>query len=340
MLKSQIEFNVLSIVDRVQKGEQIEDSRYELKSELIPPAKAARRIAAHANAAGGDQIIWIIGLNEKTGELTSVKRSDYENWFQKVISEFVELYPDIIELFIPYQNQTILALIIETDRAPFVIKSPEGKAVQYEVPWREGTMTRSAKRSDLLKILVPAISIPKFDFLKGDLTFYYPDKNPESKVFDWHFKLHIYITPFTDQLIAFPFHQCQSEISFSEQISLVSQKCRFGLEELADLYGGDSIFKQITDSSRNFDSQTATRTRDELLIWGPGKVIFNAWGTNDIFKFDESNAKGDYQIIFKIATSNQIIKLNGSLKLLAYKSSEKEKIHDFASFELIDFNQY
>lgn len=63
----QVEAWVLSIVDRVRKKQRIEDDRVELKAEWPEIAKAARRVAGHANASGGDSVLWIIGLNEERG---------------------------------------------------------------------------------------------------------------------------------------------------------------------------------------------------------------------------------------------------------------------------------
>lgn len=47
----QVEAWVLSIVDRVRKKQRIEDDRVELKAEWPEIAKAARRVAGHANAS-------------------------------------------------------------------------------------------------------------------------------------------------------------------------------------------------------------------------------------------------------------------------------------------------
>ena len=53
----EIETWVLQIVERVESEQPIEDSRIELKSDWIDPAKAARQLAGHANAAHGDTLL-------------------------------------------------------------------------------------------------------------------------------------------------------------------------------------------------------------------------------------------------------------------------------------------
>ncbi|WP_433678044.1 transposase [Nocardia sp. CA-119907] len=60
-----IEARVLDIVTRVVGGGRAEDDSVECKAQWPgDPAKAARRIAAISNAARGDDVIWIVGLDE------------------------------------------------------------------------------------------------------------------------------------------------------------------------------------------------------------------------------------------------------------------------------------
>jgi hypothetical protein len=51
-----------------------------------------------------------------------------------------------LHLGVPRGDKTLVALWFETDRAPFVVKNPEGGAITREVTWREGTAIRSATR--------------------------------------------------------------------------------------------------------------------------------------------------------------------------------------------------
>jgi hypothetical protein len=67
----EIEAWALKIVDAVKRNAPHEDSRVECKAEWIAPSAAARRIAAHGNAAGGEPILWLIGLD---GQLTAYFR--------------------------------------------------------------------------------------------------------------------------------------------------------------------------------------------------------------------------------------------------------------------------
>jgi len=167
MKPHQIESWVLNIVDRVKRNEPIEDFRVELKSEWIDSEKAARRIAGHANAARGTSVLWLIGVDEKKG-ITGAKYEDLANWYTQVQTSFDGLAPRFTDLNIPVDGKTVVALLFETNRAPFVVKNPMfGKAgggpVQLEVPWREGTSIRSATRADLLRLLSPLETLSEIE---------------------------------------------------------------------------------------------------------------------------------------------------------------------------------
>jgi hypothetical protein len=167
MKPHQIERWVLSIVDRVKKNQPIEDFRVELKSDWVDPEKAARRIAGHANAAGGTSILWLIGVDETKG-ITGARYEDLANWYARVKTHFNGLAPGLTDLNIPIDGKTVVALLFETNRAPFVVKNPafgkaEGGPVQLEVPWREGTSIRSATRADLLRLLSPLETLSEIE---------------------------------------------------------------------------------------------------------------------------------------------------------------------------------
>lgn len=64
-----IEFWALSVIERVELKQPHEDFLIELKRKWVPLSKAARRIAGHANAARGEPILWLIGVDEKQSEI-------------------------------------------------------------------------------------------------------------------------------------------------------------------------------------------------------------------------------------------------------------------------------
>jgi len=68
----QLEARTIELVDLVLAGKRIEDDLVECKGEWPDPQKrsAARQLAGHANKAGSEPILWIIGLDEKSHALT------------------------------------------------------------------------------------------------------------------------------------------------------------------------------------------------------------------------------------------------------------------------------
>lgn len=168
MKSHELEAKVLGIIDRVQRNQPVEDSLVELKADWIEPKKAGRRIAGLCNAARGEPVLWIVGVDEERG-VVGASLEELSNWWSAVRAEFDQGEPAFVQnLSIPAGDLTVVALLIDTSRAPYVTKNPVGGGpVGLEVPWREGNSTRSARREDLIRILVPATKIPQLDFLSA-----------------------------------------------------------------------------------------------------------------------------------------------------------------------------
>ena len=211
MKKQEIEFRVLDIIERLEKGQPIEDDMVELKTEW--PAdhfKAARRIAAHANSARGEPIMWLIGIDEKNG----VVGADFEElsiWYAKIKSKFDQgLAPNLISLAVPYNGKTVVALVFETERSPFVIRIPATWGpVTNEVPWREANSTRSARRSDLIKILYPIQKQPSIELLDGSIELQKAITGMGQGAYQWNLNMMLYFITYSSETMVFPFHRCE-----------------------------------------------------------------------------------------------------------------------------------
>ena len=92
MKAHQIESWTLRVVERVEGHQPIEDSRIELKS-IWPTdfSKAARRIAGHANAARGEPVLWLIGVDENTG-VHGANHEEFTDWYSRIKSQFDETF--------------------------------------------------------------------------------------------------------------------------------------------------------------------------------------------------------------------------------------------------------
>jgi hypothetical protein len=198
MRPHQIEAWALRVIEAFQKGAPTEDSRVELKAQWPEPKKAARQIAGHANAAHGEPVLWLIGVDEK-GKVTGAEREELSKWWPQIESQFDGLAPRIVEINVPIDGMTIVALKIETDRAPFVIINPAAN-MDREVPWREGTRVRSARRADLIRLLEPLEKLPEIDILWA-----YCSKD--------YFTCCLFVSPPADCRLVIPVHHCFGLIS-------------------------------------------------------------------------------------------------------------------------------
>jgi hypothetical protein len=269
MKAHQIESWALSIIDRVEAGQPNEDFRVELKSEWILPEKAGRRIAGHANAARGAPILWLIGVDEEEG-VVGARHEDLADWYPQVRSQFDGLAPQFVDLNIPVGSKTVVALLFETERAPFVVKNPRfgkknGGPVELEVPWREGTRVRSARRADLVRLLSPLQALPAFEVLSGTLVAKREISEGES-VLVWRLILELYVETPSEDRVVIPYYRCRATCEVSASVGrMVFNYVRLE-PPLSSAPPGHS--RQL--------SKTIDATRDEVLIYGPGKICLYA----------------------------------------------------------------
>lgn len=212
----------MSILDRVEQGQRIEDSTVELKSKFICSVKAAEVLAGHANAALGEQLLWLIGVDEKQGAVVGIDQTELKDWLSKVNKRFDEIAPTLIkDLVVPRNGFSVLALVFETDRAPYVVK--HDNKPQRWVPWRYGADTQPAKRSELLRMLLPTIKAPKIEVLQGSFTC---KTKPSSEVRqdgkttelnDFIVTTSIYFIPaMQSEAVTIPAHKIKGSLVFPE----------------------------------------------------------------------------------------------------------------------------
>jgi hypothetical protein len=279
MRSQELEAWVLAIVDRVEAGHRVEDSRVELKADWPDARRAARRLAGHANAARGETVLWVVGLDEDRG-VVPVQQSDFADWYQQVSQEFEGVTPRLQELIVPTQKGPVIALLVETLRAPYVVRNPlygtQGGSIELEVPWRDGTSVRTARREDLIKMLVPMQTLPILEVLRANVSLSSPPpverpyRNQVPPVrwaahFLWEIRLSLYLTPRTNDRVVFPIHKA----AFTYRSSADTTDVQFN-----DIrFSAASIF--FGQGSRR-DSHTVLTTSSEAIIDGPG--ILNVSG--------------------------------------------------------------
>jgi hypothetical protein len=266
MKSFQIESWALRVIDAVQANRPNEDFLVELKREWIEEKEAARRIAGHANAARGENILWLIGVDEKGAEkIIGAELQELSNWYARVESCFDEIAPRMIPLNIPIDRKTIVALLFETERAPFVVKSPDGVGkIQREVPWRENTGLRSARRSDLIRILSPLEKLPNLEIIDLGIkigakktylgqSYDVGDEYPKELVVN----ASMYIVGRQGEKVIFPVHRCRV---------------------FCQLSGYDSVeaSKIFLNTNQMVTASNIERSDDEIIIHEAGKINLQA----------------------------------------------------------------
>ncbi|MDX6307192.1 MAG: hypothetical protein QOI06_238 [Nocardioidaceae bacterium] len=167
MRTQQLEAWVLDIVEHVVSGRRYEDDRVELKAAWPTDfRKTARQIAGQANRAGGETILWIIGIDEDAHRLTNPEPAELANWWPTVGKCFCELAPEMDTINVATKGHVLVALQFDTNRAPYMISWPGGRP-DLEIPWREGNRTRSARRSEILQSLVAEVGVPSLELIHG-----------------------------------------------------------------------------------------------------------------------------------------------------------------------------
>lgn len=251
-----IEAWTLGVIERVERRQPIEDSRVELKagfpSDELGWRKWARRIAGLANAARGEPVLWLVGVNEKRATVPGAGACDPATWWPRVRRHFDGVAPRLIDVAVPHREVTVMALCFETDRAPFVVKNPDGGPVTCEVPWRDGTCVRTARREDLLRLLVPQARLPSVEVLQATLESLAPNGR-------LGFLLTLYLIPVGGESVTLPLHRATVDCT-------QGARC-FPLEEIAFDPGHHPVARR---------SPAVEVSPAEVVAAGPGRVLLRA----------------------------------------------------------------
>lgn len=216
----QIESWALRALDAVARTQTNEDLRVELKARWpLDFAKTARQIAGQANAAGDEPVLWLIGVDEAQG-VVDFPALEFSDWYNQLARQFDALPPRMTPLGIPYGDKRPVALLIETDRAPFVVKNPAhnaqgGGPVQWETPWREGNAVRSARRADILRLFSPAQWCPDVEVVDaGASCWAFSGAGDEvSSGLYWSIELQLFVVPRGDTPLVMPFHRSTASMT-------------------------------------------------------------------------------------------------------------------------------
>jgi len=287
---SELEAWALLVADAAVRGDPIEHDRVELKTTWPEtPAAAARRLAAHANAAGGETVLWLIGVDERARAVRGAEPNELANWLPAVQAQFRGPTPSLLRQgSLRHSGHQIVALLFATDRAPYVVLNPasgkpEAGPVELEVPWREGTRTRSAHHEDLIRILEPAARVPTIEPLRASVTVSdHPSINP-GPFYWWDITAHLYFTSRNDRRVVIPLHHCAVALQADDQpLDAIAHHL---ILERPPKRGLPWDASPPANHEMPGDSITVTATESELVLDGPGAVRLRAVITSKIPAF-------------------------------------------------------
>lgn len=262
------EARAFGIVEALRRGESAPDGSTTLFPAWPAPRRGlARQLAACANAARGRDLLWLVGIDPgRAGSkaLRGALVAQAEAWVAHVSAHFDGIAPRMLALEIPYaqspRRRSVVALHIETGRAPFVVCGPRG---QRETPWLDGdgAGVRPARRLELVTLLSPLQDLPGLEILEADLSVY---KNPHVSAaaratFRWTLDAAVYVMPGAEARVVIPLHRCRGTISIA----------------------GSSFRNEATDVSLTADKNSpAIRiTESAALIEGLGRFFIYCCGS-------------------------------------------------------------
>jgi hypothetical protein len=270
------------ILQTAKSGQHNEDSLVELKSVWPEsPINTARRLAGFANSARGQEILLLIGVNEHAKTIVGAEQGYLNDWWPQIKRQFENGHAPELDrdLVVSFEGTNVVALLFQTNQPPYLVKVTRpvetipkeykkdySTLPKFEVPWREGTSTRTAMREDLLKLLRPLTAIPDFVVRTAKLS---ADNGTAI------LELGCYVSPQNDKTLTIPFHSCDGWYHSADSDDRVEfKKITLAPPKHVDPVSmGDVIIANTVNASKTIDA-----TPTELLINGPGQIIVTARG--------------------------------------------------------------
>ena len=297
MRNNQIEYWALDIIERVESGQPIEDTRVELKTKWPSDEKrAARQIAGHANAAHGEPFLWLIGVNEKARTVPGVEAVEFSNWYSSVKSAFSELAPEVTNLNVPVPDGTVVALLFQADRAPYLVNNPDGGKIHREVPWREGNSTQTATRSQLIRLLSPLEQLPDIEAVSATLDVQTSEDSDRRHHLDWNARIRLFLAASGNRETVIPDHRCHVTIR------------PYDLEPIEPLE--KVAFHSSGPANVDATEDAVAVTGNGVFGIGCGISVMNPWGPEALLPNDLLNNDAHLEVELRFVNTARPISLD------------------------------
>jgi hypothetical protein len=222
------------VVEQVARKRFGEDDLVEFKRVWIEPHKAVRRIAAQANAARGEDFLWLIGIDPSQPDpFVELEPKDPDALFREVESYFMDRHRPEWRCFgVTYENKTVYAIAFGTSESPFLISlkkvnqklgNLEG-AAEAELPWRSGTGTKSATRQQILSLLYNVPPLPEIEVMASEFVPF----ESETANFYPGFYVKFYVILRSAEPIIVPFHRIRTHNPRPLPLKCLPTRCARG----------------------------------------------------------------------------------------------------------------
>ena len=212
MRAAELEARVHSAIEARRKGQvSAEDDFVECKSEW-PDSGKPRQLAGLANRAAGEPVVLIVGFDDKTGTISSPTSVDPAQWWERLSQGFNQEPPELLRHMRVHigEEEHVHAYAFATDRAPYVVKDSQG----LDVPMRHSTGTRSAYRSELVRMLLPTLLAPRVELLSASLTPTLQESDPQKDEAsqEWRGMLTLFFEKVTSDPIMLPTYRMEADL--------------------------------------------------------------------------------------------------------------------------------
>lgn len=170
MKRIELESRIYSVVRSVTESTiRPEDTLLELKRGWpTPPGADACQLAAHLNASMGQPALWIFGVDENTSATTGVDAALMDSCIAGFRAKMDGVLATEMTGVVDIDGKPVVGILWRSDSVPYVAKL--SAVHERDVPWRDGTTTRSAHREELVSILAPLASRLDLEVLSGACT--------------------------------------------------------------------------------------------------------------------------------------------------------------------------
>lgn len=178
MKQQEVDARVQAAIENLQAGRAVEDDTgIEFKGDWPDPATKARQLAGAANALRGGLLIYVIGVHDKTGAVTTPTKTEPQEWYARIRKSFDQVAPELLRSQVVYfgdESKAVVALVIDTSQFPYVINVPSEN--RREVPMRVASGTESAHRNQLVRMFEPSLRAPAMSFAEGGVQVDWKDE--------------------------------------------------------------------------------------------------------------------------------------------------------------------